>query len=369
VVVASRNDDHGGDLLQRMQLFIDGLLEQTRKFKIKCELIIVEWNPPPDKPSLFKALKWPNDSKTCIVRLIEVPPEVHNKFNHSGQLPLFQMIAKNVGIRRAKGEFILSTNIDVLFSNELMEYITSKKLQKNSYYRVDRYDVPSKIPGRTFDEKLEFCKKNVLQILTRDGIITWPFLINEFQELSSGITSKPYMLLIKKLYRLYQITPLWLMTKLLKNTGEFKDHYWIYSKKVSSRLKNIRTISMERLHTNACGDFTLMARNKWIELKGYAELEMYSLHLDTLLIYMAHYLGLNERILPYSIYHIEHSSGWAQGSEKKLTKNMEKRNIPVLKNKKLNKWIHQMKRERKPLIFNDDNWGLKKVTLKETQIS
>ena len=29
------------------------------------------------------------------------------------------MIAKNVGIRRARGEFVLATNIDILFSSEL----------------------------------------------------------------------------------------------------------------------------------------------------------------------------------------------------------------------------------------------------------
>jgi len=35
------------------------------------------------------------------------------------------MIAKNVGIRRARGRFVLSTNIDILLSNELVDYIAA----------------------------------------------------------------------------------------------------------------------------------------------------------------------------------------------------------------------------------------------------
>ena len=41
-VVASRNDNHGGDLLHRMQLFVTALLEQCKRFNLSSELIIVE---------------------------------------------------------------------------------------------------------------------------------------------------------------------------------------------------------------------------------------------------------------------------------------------------------------------------------------
>ena len=41
------------------------------------------------------------------------------------------MIAKNVGIRRASGEFILATNIDVIINQKLYEFISNKKLKKN----------------------------------------------------------------------------------------------------------------------------------------------------------------------------------------------------------------------------------------------
>ena len=57
------------------------------------------------------------------VRFIEVPPEMHARYDHGKALPLYQMIAKNVGIRRARGRFVLATNIDILISSELAAFM------------------------------------------------------------------------------------------------------------------------------------------------------------------------------------------------------------------------------------------------------
>src|SRR6185295_20034396 len=37
-----------------------------------------------------------------------------------------------------------------------------------------------------------------------------------------------------------------------------------------------------RLDCFACGDFTLMSREAWMNIQGYAELDLYSIHIDTL---------------------------------------------------------------------------------------
>src|SRR6185503_19507238 len=37
------------------------------------------------------------------------------------------------------------------------------------------------------------------------------------------------------------------------------------------------------VHQNACGDFQLMAREHWFALRGYPELEVFSMSLDGLL--------------------------------------------------------------------------------------
>ena len=51
IIVVSRNDDHGGHLLGRMQMFTGDLLEQLEDNRLESELIIVEWNPPAGKAS------------------------------------------------------------------------------------------------------------------------------------------------------------------------------------------------------------------------------------------------------------------------------------------------------------------------------
>src|SRR5579883_2071122 len=119
VVVTARNDDHGGNLLGRMQCFVNGWIALSNRHHLSSELIVVEWNPPVDRQPLWQALRWPAELGICKVRFIEVPPELHRRYEHADALPLYQMIAKNVGIRRARGRFILATNIDILFSDEL----------------------------------------------------------------------------------------------------------------------------------------------------------------------------------------------------------------------------------------------------------
>ena len=104
VVAATRNDDHGGNQLARTQIFINGLAEQALRLRLPIELVLVEWNPPADRPPLSEAMSWPR-SEWFDPKIVVVPPEVHRTFAHADGLPLFQMIAKNVGIRRSSAPF------------------------------------------------------------------------------------------------------------------------------------------------------------------------------------------------------------------------------------------------------------------------
>lgn len=276
IVVTARNDNHGGNLLHRMQIFVNGILVQSERHGLRTELILVEWNPPSDKPRLAEALSWPERHDFCTVRIIEVPPEIHQQYKHSDNLPLYQMIAKNVGIRRARGEFILATNIDILFSHELMRFLASGALEKGYVYRVDRYDVPEDVPLNTsIDKQLEYCRKNVIRINSLDG------------------------------------------TRNLL-TGDY----------LPSRLPPF--MSFAGLHFNSCGDFTLMHKEHWFALRGYPEFDMYSFHLDTLFLLLAHYGGVRQKILsdPMRIYHIEHASGFKPEGERRLSMKLKSQGLP-----------------------------------------
>jgi hypothetical protein len=168
VVVTTRNDDHGGDPLKRLQAFVNTFDAQWRRAGLDAEVIVVEWNPPDDRPRLAGLLRRPADC--CFtLRFVEVPPELHNRLQHADVLPLFQMIGKNVGIRRARGLFVLSTNIDIIFSNELVEFLATG-LKPGVLFRVDRHDIQPDYPvDAPLADQMAYCRLHQLRVHTRWG--------------------------------------------------------------------------------------------------------------------------------------------------------------------------------------------------------
>jgi len=168
VVAASRNDDHGGDPLIRTQIFITNFARQCEKYRLPAEIIIVDWNPVPGRPGLAAVLNLPPEATYVQARVITVPTALHQRLKYAERLPLFQMIAKNVGIRRANGKFILATNIDILFSDELIRFIALQCLNPGKQYRVDRYDIESGLsPEASLDEALDYAWSNPIRTQRR----------------------------------------------------------------------------------------------------------------------------------------------------------------------------------------------------------
>jgi hypothetical protein len=169
IVVATRNDDHGGDPLKRLQAFVNSFDEQCRRTGLDAEVIVVEWNPPADRPRVSSLLRLPT-TPTCTYRFFDVPPELHSLLQFADVLPLFQMIAKNVGIRRARGTFVLVTNIDIMFSNELVEHLALRQLQPGFLYRVDRHDIQPNVPiDGHLEEQMAYCASHQLRVHTPWG--------------------------------------------------------------------------------------------------------------------------------------------------------------------------------------------------------
>jgi hypothetical protein len=133
----------------------------------------------------------------------------------------------------------------------------------------------------------------------------------------------------------------------------------------ASALKECRRVIADigkpvSLHTYACGDFTMMAREHWFDVRGYAELNQFPMHLDSMLCYAAHHAGALEQILPepMRIYHIGHD---ASGVQPDSTQSMSDRDLVAS--------IAQMRSLHAPVIFNMDNWGLAALTLPETAVA
>ena len=125
------------------------------------------------------------------------------------------------------------------------------------------------------------------------------------------------------------------------------------------------------LHTNGCGDFTLLAREHWFDLRGYAEMDLFSMNLDSLFCFAAHYGGAREQVLsdPMRIYHIEHGSGsgWTPEGQAKLFERIAAKGLSFVDNADVLAMAAHMRRLGAPMIFNHEDWGMAAFELKETQ--
>ena len=485
VVATARNDDHGANLLRRLQTFVNALTGQAARHGVPMELLLVEWNPPAEKPPLAQALCWPAEPGPCAVRIVTVPPELHRRYRHGESLPLYQMIAKNAGIRRAAGEFILATNIDILLSDELMRFLAERQLQPDRMYRIDRHDVDADVPVEARDEeRLEYCRTHRLRLNAREG--TFTLTPEGYRATSAADITSPgsgiffgtgwhvpqqyfgqvFRLAAERAEVVVRPSPqprtLFLETAgdcelLLEGagvriqgrslvripvpanapgltvaaSGRFRalrcgwDHAPVnrilVSKAPARRAARVARILagagrwmnvsasiplplpsrvLERiqfrpgvgglsvslsaargmppadppanLHTNACGDFTMLHRDRWKELRGYPEFDLYSMNIDSVLCYMAHYGGAVEEVLPepMRIYHIEHAagSGWSPEGQHLLFERLAAKGIPWLEWDQVLDWATSMQRFRTTMVFNRRDWGLAADLLPEVQV-
>lgn len=348
VVAVSRNDDHGGDPLLRTQLFIDNLTRQCERLKLSVELIIVDWNPVRGRPGLSQVLSLQNNLNYVSSRVITVPSSLHETFKSSDKLQLFQMIGKNVGIRRAKGRFVLATNIDILFSDELITFIGRRKLRDDRSYRVDRFDISSGINlNQSTEEVLNYAWNNRV----RESIRFEP---QELVELYKEKTKFNREILINE-ESFNDIRGI----SVLQDDGCWQIH-------------PDRDVHMSMLHTNACGDFTLMSKKAWEHIGGYPEFESYSFNIDSMGLIAAHYAGIQEITLlpPCVCFHIEHSlgSGWTPEGESLLFERLRKNDILSPEWPMLIPLVEKMRSEGKAIQFNDSNWGLVNFELPEAEL-
>ena len=157
-IVASALSGGAPDDLARVLLFVESWINQARRHHLDSELIIVAHDSP--------ALRWPHGSSPCEVRILDIPREIQSRGH-----PANQRLLLNAGIRRARGEFILATNIDIVFSNQLVEFLAARRLEPGRMYRADRYDVEPGIPaGATPDQRLAYCSSHLIRVAAREGV-------------------------------------------------------------------------------------------------------------------------------------------------------------------------------------------------------
>jgi hypothetical protein len=151
-VMASRVDDLRGDSVGRVQNSVQFLQRLCYQHNVRGEIIIVEWNPFEGQQKLSDALRPAvNSSSPVPIRIITVSRELHATVEAGTGQTFFEFLAKNVGARRARGDFILITNGDVILNDDVLRALSLEMLDADAYFRVPRVEL-----GTAFDPSEPF---------------------------------------------------------------------------------------------------------------------------------------------------------------------------------------------------------------------
>lgn len=247
VVIVGRNDNYGVNFMSRLNTFVRHLDYQVRTISDLVELIVVEWNPLSNFAPLSEVLY---KTKNLKVRVITVSNEVHNTIGSSS--PVLEFHGKNVGIRRSCGQFVLTTNPDILFTDAIINEIRQRWLKTDTVYRTDRYDYKG---------------TGIEQVADKDIL---PFALD--------------------------------------NT--FLGHLAIGSYTVDNApsLMFLPRSQMDVTHTNGCGDFILASKEAFFSVNGLVESTQQRWHLDSYSLFRLLNTELKQVILkaPACIFHMDH---------------------------------------------------------------
>jgi len=325
VVMPGRNDGHGGDFLRRLRVSLDTIDKLAGRTDTTTEVILVEWNPPGDRPGLAEVLE-PPTCEQCEIRILSVSEDHHERFPNSERTPLFQEIAKNVGVRRATGQSVLATNADTVVNEEMMRFIGSSEVASGAFYRASRHDVNAEIPlEASVDERLEFCRRNVAEIRAMNGPIP--------QEFRAKIR-------------------------------DFLGNVSRYRAEAEARVRPgvvADPRSFEHLHTFAAGDFLLMTSDGWETVRGFPEYGWH-LYVDSYACAIAVAEGLRQGIVrpPPRIYHQMHDRS---GSSNRYSASRERYVSEA--SELISSRDEAMVRD----VANDESWGLGGEELPEATLA
>ena len=250
-IVATRNDNHGGNMRQKIQTFINNWIHLVNKFKVNYELVIVDWNSPSIKGPIRKKFKFKNLKKNSSIQIIEINQKHLSHTKKSLSLDFYQMIAKNIGSKCALSDTLLITNIDIIFTEKIFKKLSNLKVKQKEIYRAVRYDINLN-KFNNLDE--DFLFKKVIRI-------NYPHYTYDLRNKKKFKIKINFFEYFKKLF-------------------DFEFYKILFKINIFSLIKTFNIFYNNNLFTNACGDFILI--NKSFLKLGFYEFNGYSWNLDNL---------------------------------------------------------------------------------------
>ena len=142
IIATGRNDDFGGDFNGRFFRALHFNHQQLAAAGIAHEFVFVEWRPIENSPLLASLLADEfGDLTSLTLRSYVVDPAYHDALSLNPRLQFQEFIAKNVGLRRARGEFVLTTNTDIYLSRGVIASLRERTLEPGVLYRAARHDL------------------------------------------------------------------------------------------------------------------------------------------------------------------------------------------------------------------------------------
>ena len=310
VAFVNRNDGYGGDLEERIAKFIDYYAYYARMWPGLFEFVVVDWNPPPDRPRLADAFPW---EQLGDVVHVDVPPEVHAAVAGQRGRKMLDYYGRNVAIRRSRGEFSLVINQDIFLSASIMKFIADRQLSNRYFYRADRCDFDFEPCRRVAPENFEdAARAATFQIHRRhrstDEPISPQVGHDELDLIGSGPEPGDHV------DRNLGLIDCRASAELRRETERLAVQWRWMRWRRESLTEWHSTVGKDifhrsfHLHTNAAGDFLLAPRAAFAKVYGlYETVEIY-LHTDTYAVVQLFAAGYNQMIFaaPHRVYHADH---------------------------------------------------------------
>lgn len=102
------------------------------------EVVFVEWNPPADRELLAHSLT----RRFSCLRAYVVSQETHQSVCQNQNVKLLEYHAKNVGIRRARSPWIMTTNADAAVGLDTVNTLITTTLDPQVAWTAERVDIP-----------------------------------------------------------------------------------------------------------------------------------------------------------------------------------------------------------------------------------
>ncbi len=131
-VVITRNDNYGGNLNDRATYCLNSLINTFD------EVFLIDWNSP-TYPLLWDIQD--NINFKNNLHHIVITPEIASQLtnNDPQAQKCCEVLARNIGIRRATGDYIVSTNIDVICPRrDQLEKTIQDDFVDNTFYTISR---------------------------------------------------------------------------------------------------------------------------------------------------------------------------------------------------------------------------------------